>query len=257
MLTDRQKREKEFYDQFSQGKDHWNLTFESVEGTERRPWNPYWYVIQRVKGEFRPGARLLDFGCGWGEYSVIFAKIGYQVEGFDISEGNLCSARALGDRFGVTDRLNFSVMTTEHTTYPDEFFDVAVGVDILHHVEVAASVRECRRVLKPGGMAIFREPVENRVFDTLRNLAPVRKLVPNTPSLERHVTADEKKLTGKDIETIRGVFGGLEDVASFRMLSRVGRVVPLRIDLEKVDYRCRSIPGFWRLRGTIVVVARK
>ena len=257
MVTDRQKREKEFYEQFSQDKSLLDVSFAPIEGTERRPWDPYWYVIQRVKDEFRPGARLLDFGCGWGENSVIFAKTGYQVEGFDISEGNLRAARALAERYGVADRMNFSIRTAERTTYPDESFDVVVGIDILHHVEVEAAVRECRRALKPGGIAIFREPVENRIFDTLRNLSVVRKLVPNTPSLERHITEDERKLNAKDIEAIRRVFGGLEKVESFRVLSRLERLIRFPLNLEKLDYMCRAIPGFSRFRGTVVIVARK
>ena len=37
-----------------------------------------------------PGQRLLDFGCGMGVGGVLFARLGYRVEGFDISPGLNC-----------------------------------------------------------------------------------------------------------------------------------------------------------------------
>jgi 2-polyprenyl-3-methyl-5-hydroxy-6-metoxy-1,4-benzoquinol methylase len=50
----------------------------------------------------RPGARILDVGCGTGRHAVELAKRGYQVVGLDISEKMLDVARRKAADAGVT-----------------------------------------------------------------------------------------------------------------------------------------------------------
>ena len=132
-LTPRQQREREYYNRYSQRKKDARVNLAPIAGKEQRPWNPYWHLFGLVKKRYRPGARLLDFGCGWGDNSLIFAHIGYQVDGFDISEGNLELARQLSDKEGLTEQVHFSLQRAERLKYPDAHFDVVAGVDILHH----------------------------------------------------------------------------------------------------------------------------
>jgi 2-polyprenyl-3-methyl-5-hydroxy-6-metoxy-1,4-benzoquinol methylase len=259
MLTERQQREKEYYDQFAvvTDKSQLDVRFDVVDNPHERPWNPYWHLFGTVKDAFVPGAKLLDFGCGWGDNSIVFAKMGFDVHGFDISEGNLNAARALAEKYGMSDKLKFSRQEAEKLEFPDNEFDVIAGVDILHHVDIEPSIRECHRVLKPGGVAIFKEPIANPVFDTVRRLGAVRKLVPNTASFERHITEDERKLTSADLRVMERVFSRVE-VHSFRIVSRLERLVHgVSRALEKTDYYCSVIPGYSRLRGTIVLTMRK
>jgi 2-polyprenyl-3-methyl-5-hydroxy-6-metoxy-1,4-benzoquinol methylase len=258
MLTARQQREQAYYDQYASAyKNDIQVTFAPIEGRPPRPWNPYWYLFGRVQEAYRPGARLLDFGCGWGENTVVFAKIGYDVQGFDISEANLQAARRLADRHDLSPRVHLSRQTAEHLAFPDNSFDVIAGVDVLHHVDIAAAIRECYRVLKPGGLALFKEPVTSLLFDTIRNLRPFKKLVPNTASFELHVTEDERKLTRGDLKTIRQIFGHME-VKCFRIVSRLDVFFPGAIRfLEKLDYWCGAIPGYRSLRGSVVLCLRK
>jgi 2-polyprenyl-3-methyl-5-hydroxy-6-metoxy-1,4-benzoquinol methylase len=256
-LTERQRREREFYNEYALRQRDADVDFAPVEGRERRPQNPYWQVFHLAADRFLPGARLLDFGCGWGVNTVRFARLGYQVEGFDISEVNLEVCRHLAERFGVADRVRVSIQPAEALGYPDASFDVIAGVDILHHVDIPAAIRECRRVLKPGGVAIFREPLENALFDRLRNTAMVRRLFPNRVSLDHHITEDERKLTGRDLATIRGIFPDLT-IDRFRMLSRFASLWKSgEMRLEKLDRSLSRVPGFRSLAGTIVMTLRK
>jgi 2-polyprenyl-3-methyl-5-hydroxy-6-metoxy-1,4-benzoquinol methylase len=258
MLTARQKREQAYYDEYANTyKQDVEVAFGPIEGRERRPWNPYWYLFGRVKDAYRPGARLLDFGCGWGENAVVFAKIGYDVQGFDLSGANLQAARRLADRYGLGSRMHLSRQAAEGLAYADGAFDVVVGVDILHHVDIPRAIRECHRVLKPGGLAFFKEPVTNWLFDTVRNLGLVKKLRPNSVSFDRHVTEDERKLNGADLKTIRRIFTKM-DVMRFRVISRLDALLPgAMMLLEKVDYWCSILPGYARLRGTVILCLRK
>jgi ubiquinone/menaquinone biosynthesis C-methylase UbiE len=256
-LTPRQQREREYYDRFSQQQKHVRVNRAPISGKEQRPWNPYWHFFALVKERFRPGSRLLDFGCGWGDNTATFAHIGYQVEGFDISAGNLDVARQLAEKEGVTNRVHFSVQRAESLNYPDAQFDVIAGVDILHHVEISPALAECRRVLREGGVAFFIEPLSNPLFDTIRNTALVRRFWPNEVSFERHITCDERKLTNKDLKLIGRIFA-THRIDRFRILSRFERLLHTGLmKLEKLDHGLRFVPFYGCLAGTIVLTLDK
>jgi len=224
-LTDRQLRELSFYDEHSNKVGLPEVTFELVESPERRPWNSCWFLHDVLIREFRNGARtLLDVGCGASVGSVIYAHLGYEVSAFDISPGNIAQAVQLADRHGVSDRTRFSTQVAERLDYPSGSFDVVVGLDVLHHVEIGPAVAECMRVLKPGGVAVFREWVVAPYFDAVRNTRLVRRLFPNDPtsSKDQHITDDERKLTDDDLSVIRGLCDTLA-VDRFFLLARLDR----------------------------------
>lgn len=256
-LTPRQQREREYYDQYSQQQKNVEVNLAPISGTEQRPWNPYWHLFALVKERFRPGSRLLDFGCGWGDNSSIFAHIGYEVEGFDISEGNLDVARQLAENEGLANRIHFSVQRAESLNYPDGHFDVVAGVDILHHVEISPAIAECHRVLREGGVAFFTEPLANPLFETVRNTRLVLRFWPNDASFERHITCDERKLTAEDLKVIASIFPD-HRIERFRILSRLDVLFHAGLmRLEKLDYSFRSVPFYGRLAGTIVLTLEK
>jgi 2-polyprenyl-3-methyl-5-hydroxy-6-metoxy-1,4-benzoquinol methylase len=223
-LTDRQSRERRYYDEFVQLSVPQVASFEPIRGKERRPWNPYWYVAELVREKYTgESQQLLDFGCGPGSYSIVFAHFGYEVSGFDISEGNIRAAQALAERYSVADRTHFQVSTAEQLDYPSSFFDLIVGIDILHHVDIRRAVPECLRVLKPGGVAIFKEPIEVPMFDRLRNTRLGRALRPKDVSFDRHITEDERKLTASDLARIKAACHAEE--RRFRFISRIETLI--------------------------------
>ncbi|HMP08244.1 MAG TPA: class I SAM-dependent methyltransferase [Lacipirellulaceae bacterium] len=256
-LTPIQAREREYYNQFSELRKDEPVCFDPIAGREQRPWNSYWEATRLAQTHYQPGRRLLDFGCGWGAHAVVYAKIGYAVDGFDLSEGNLAAARSLAERYGVASQITLTQQTAERLTYADDSFDVIVGVDILHHVAIPAAIAECRRVLKPGGVAVFREPIRNPVLDALRNTPLVRRLRPNDASLDRHITHDEEKLTPADLATIRQTFPQAT-IRRFQVLSRGAAVFKnAEMTLERVDYALRWIPGYQWWAGAVVLELRK
>ena len=259
-LTARQERERRHYEaRVERGLNKNEVPFEPVAGTTRRPGNSYWYLADLTRRFFRsPDQRLLDFGCGHGYYAMQFARIGYQVEGFDISPGNVDNARQLARRYGFEDRTRFSIGTAEALNHGDQTFDIVVGVDILHHVDVGPSLAECHRVLKPGGVAVFHEPVRVPLFDALRESSLGRWLVPNTPSLDRHITDDERKLTAHQVGLIREQSWQV-DVVPFSLFARLDKFFKSRQDaLERFDGWCfDALPVFRPFAGRVVIVARK
>lgn len=170
--------------------------------------------------------------------------------------------RAFGAKVRGRGKAHFSVSTAESLGYGDEFFDVIVGVDILHHVNIGQALTECSRVLKRGGLAIFHEPVRAPVFDTLRETRFGRCLVPKEASLNRHVTQDERKLSADDFQVIRSFD---PDLSSERLLllSRLDRFFrnpnsKKQSRLEKIDFHLfRLLPFLKTYAGITVLVLKK
>ena len=262
-LTARQEREREFYSRYSEKHRDEEVVFDPVLGYERRPWNSYWRLYEVVGNAYQgPSQRLLDFGCGMGHASMCYAHIGYQVSGFDVCEENLDECRRKAERYGFADRTDFSAQAAEDLDYPDESFDVVAGLDILHHVEVDGALRQAHRVLKPGGLAVFREFVEVPVFDSLRNSRLGTFLVSNAPSLEDHRTEDEHKLNPEQMGMVMSVFPDVE-VIRFNLLSRFRRFFPNKHPgrpsrIERLDQLVFRVVPFARFfGGDVVMVLRK
>ncbi len=268
ILTERQQREREYYDSYCTLHDETPVNFAPIEGVEKRPWNSYWYSYEEVVAHFHAvksqedrTPRLLDFGCGTGQSAISTAKLGYRVSGFDISERQIESARGRAKEFGVQEICDFSVQVAENLEYADNSFDCILGIDILHHLEIEPSIHESYRVLRPGGVAIFREWIEVDAFDRVRETALVRRFFPKGKSIEKHRTEDERKLNREDMRLIRQVFP-LVKLRQFGVLSRLCRILPertwLAASLQRMDHAIfRVAPVVSSLGGEVVLVLRK
>ena len=121
------------------------------------------------------GKRVLDFGCGSGSNSLLLARRGAVVCGVDISHDLLAIARQRLARSAVPLRAEFVVASAHDLPLEDQSFDLVFGIAILHHLDLELVSREVHRVLKPGGRAIFQEPVRNsRLIELGRRLFPNR-----------------------------------------------------------------------------------
>ena len=96
---------------------------------------------------------LLDIGCAAGTFLVGMKRHGdWTLHGVELSPGVAEIAR---ERHG----LDVFTGTLEEAAYPDDTFDAITLWDVLEHLhDPAASLREIRRILKPGGVLIIRVP---------------------------------------------------------------------------------------------------
>lgn len=266
-LTERQKREQEYYDEYAKTYDvNQKIDMAPIDGPmsgkETRPWNSYWAIYDFAIKYFKKGNRLLDFGSGPGENAVRFATIGYDVEGFDISQKNIDTANKLFEVNNLKEKGNFQITSAEKLDYETESFDLIVGVDILHHVDIPKSVSECYRVLKNGGRAFFREPIEVPLLDMIRNTKIVKMFAPKEKSFELHITEDERKLNSKDVEIIKNIFPNMV-IHRYLFLARFDKYLrdsedPKPSFLEKVDhFLMKYIPGVKHLGGVVIFELRK
>jgi SAM-dependent methyltransferase len=84
----------------------------------------------------------------------------------------------------------FVASSAHDIALPDESVDVVLGVAILHHLNLALVAREVKRILRPGGRAIFQEPVrDSKLLAAIRGLIPYR--APDVSPFERPLTEAE------------------------------------------------------------------
>lgn len=110
--------------------------------------------------------RILDLGCGTGTLLFVLQKEGYQeLFGIDLSPNMVKIAKKrLNDA-------NLKVGFAENTGFPDNFFDLVVGISILHHIPNLKKVsREMSRILKKGGRILFMEPNKDWFFENKKGL---------------------------------------------------------------------------------------
>ena len=106
----------------------------------------------------RPGASLLDLGCGTGDYTLILARAGFRMTGADISEGSLDAARAKAERVGLAVEFVRSDAETL-AELPDGGFDGVVSFSALRYVDrLDAVLSQIARVLRVGGVAAVDFP---------------------------------------------------------------------------------------------------
>jgi SAM-dependent methyltransferase len=112
------------------------------------------YLLKLVDfGGYR-GRRLLEVGCGIGTDLARFARGGAQVTGIDLSSTAIELARRNLELADLPGRLQLA--NGEALPFENESFDVVYAHGVLQYTaDPQAMVRECWRVLGPGGQAIF------------------------------------------------------------------------------------------------------
>jgi len=97
-----------------------------------------------------PGMRILDVGCGTGNFSLKLARLGCSVTGIDISEKMLTFAREKAQKEQLP--VEFMPMDASDLEFPEEAFDAVVSIVVLEFMQnQQKTLDEMFRVLKKGG----------------------------------------------------------------------------------------------------------
>lgn len=144
------------------------------------------------------GKKVLELGAGTGGTATLLAKRGASVVGIDLLPFRLAEAQARAVDHNVIKSVDFALMDAMHLAFPDNTFDFIISKSVLVFTEHARTAKECYRVLKPGGKAIFIENMRHHPAVWL-----YRKVFLKYSGKLRYFSA-------RDIETVGAEFEKLE-----------------------------------------------
>ncbi len=132
-----------------------------------RKFSAEWKVLREVREshwkEFfkvAEGEKILDAGCGHGEYSMYALREKAKVWAFDYSSEMVKGTQAFMDSFLMyPEKLTINSITD--IPYPDEFFDQVFCLAVIDHLDPEGrnkAMTEVTRVLKKGGRLYIDVP---------------------------------------------------------------------------------------------------
>lgn len=138
----------------------------------------HWLAASRsdlIPSPYRPGAILLDLGCGGGLMAPYVS--GYCHVGLDLTASALAVA---------ADRGVLGVKGDIHCLpFRDEVADVVVAGEIFEHIsDVVGAVAEIARVLRPGGTVVF-DTINDTTWSRL-SLVVIGERLPGGPPRRIH-----------------------------------------------------------------------
>jgi 2-polyprenyl-3-methyl-5-hydroxy-6-metoxy-1,4-benzoquinol methylase len=100
------------------------------------------------------GKAVLDIGCNTGYGTNILSARTKSIVGVDVSGRAIEMAKR---KYGT--KLSFQLVDGERLPFDDGSFDVVTGFQLIEHlVEYDSFMNEVKRVLAPGGIAVFTTP---------------------------------------------------------------------------------------------------
>ncbi len=188
----------------------------------RRRWDPTKERrIALVLSHVGAGEKVLDYGCGVGDFTVPMLEAGADVRSVDVSERALEAAR---ERIPVGDYK--CVVPRQELPYEREEFDCIVAMEVIEHVQDTRGMfREFARVLKPGGKLLLSCPFHGFV----------KNLLVGVLCFEEHFAPEHAHIRFYTVASLRGI------------LSRYG---------FRVDKLCH-LGWFWPVYRTMYAEARK
>ena len=187
-------------------REYWNRHIHDLEITKHPVGSPGFFadldqyhfeklhhLLRLVDFSAYRGKRVLEVGCGAGTDLARFAKGGAVVTGVDVAASAIELARRNFQQQGLEADLREA--DGEHLPFADDTFDLVYAHGVVQYTpDGAALVNECRRVLEPGGEAVFQ--VYNRIswLNALSKLMKVPLEHEDAPVLKKYSAAEFRAL---------------------------------------------------------------
>ncbi len=195
------------------------------------------------------GKRVMEIACGNGIDASIAAYNGAHVFAYDVCPRAVELTRRRAQINDVADRVHTQVCGSFDEAFEGQTFDAILGYATLHHLPMEGLGERVYARLRPGGMAVFAEPVVNSAaLDRLRRMIPYRI---------DEISDDEVPLNDADIAAFAKPFDRMVR-REFQLTSRIWRMFPnnwpLTVVLHWIDRQALRLP-FMRRFASVVVFA--
>ncbi|MFM7229764.1 MAG: class I SAM-dependent methyltransferase [Cyanobacteriota bacterium] len=172
----------------------------TADAMRRRVLRP---LVQSLRGVNRP--RILDVATGTGRtlQQIQAARPEASLVGIDLSEAYLRqAARRLNQRPGVLPQLLQG--NAEELPFRDASFDAVTCVFLLHELPAearSAMLRECRRVLRPGGRLVLADSIQLADAPDCATVLENFRRVFHEPYYRHYISDDlEARIAGADLQ---------------------------------------------------------
>lgn len=152
------------------------FNFDNIAGQYARYRKTHPGVLMNLLININRESKVLEIGCGTGNYIITLSSIlGCQAWGIDISKEMLFRAQERSNR------VCFKLSDVFDMDFPDDFFDLAFSVNVIHHIsDLWGYFKQCYRVLKSKGKIMTATDSEW----TLRNRRPLTQYFPETLEID-------------------------------------------------------------------------
>lgn len=124
-------------------------------------------ILYRTQGTIK-NKKILDIGCGVGDFSIMFAAMGADVTGIDISEDAIKKAKENSKGFSC----NFLATSIKDMNFSKQSFDIISSITVLQHIpydELLLSIQKIADSLKIGGYIYILETSPNTLDRKMNN----------------------------------------------------------------------------------------
>lgn len=214
------KYDKHFFlsSEYGCGCGGWNI-IQNTGGQQFPSYYKEFYELAQIKA----GYRVLDIGCGRGEFVIFCALQGAIATGVDYSADAIEIANGLkklvieGRKdISIEQRGTFHQADVKTLPFPGNEFEVIVSramVEHIHQWELMQMLKECKRILKPGGtLVIVTHPniwYRNYGFPVIYNLKRLSSFL-------RKVSGEEKVSNNPHSEQERGLHVNEQSIISLK-----------------------------------------
>ena len=111
-------------------------------------------TVHYIEKYLKEGDKILDIGAGAGEYSLYFARKGYEVSALELADANIA---AFKKKLTPEDKIDLvQGNALDLSRYADKSFDIVLLFGPLYHLKNDADKQKCisevKRVCNDGGI---------------------------------------------------------------------------------------------------------
>lgn len=114
-------------------------------------------TVHYIEKYLKKGDKILDIGAGAGEYSLYFARKGYEVSALELADANIAAFRKKLAPDDTIDLVQGNAL--DLSRYEDKSFDIVLLFGPLYHLnkdgDKQTCIREAKRICKDGGKLFF------------------------------------------------------------------------------------------------------
>ena len=117
----------------------------------------FFTTVRYIEKYLKKGDKILDIGAGAGEYSLYFARKGFEVSAIELADSNV---KAFRKKITADDKIDLCQGNAlDLSRYADEYFDIVLLFGPLYHLQSSVDklrcISEAKRVCKKDGKIFF------------------------------------------------------------------------------------------------------